>query len=104
MESATAQHGCMSDLTLRGKVYAANTAITERMYSLLPQMKQVAEITESYNFERNMKAFLSTKSFDTAYNIILENIEKEAKKNGRQQKVPVKVKISPDKVRRPPVQ
>lgn len=99
----------MSDLTLRGKVYAANTAITERMYSLLPQMRQVGEVTQSYNFERNMKAFLSTKSFDKAYNIILENMEKDAKKVGGGGggarppfKVnPVKVRISPEKINRP---
>ena len=37
----------------------------------------------SYNFERNMKAFLSSNnSYDQAYNKIIENMENEAKNKG----------------------
>ena len=50
------------------------------MYSLVPQMKQAADVTRSYSFEQNMKAFLQTNSTDSAINIIFEQLEKKKNK------------------------
>lgn len=39
MESAESQFGQRCDLSLRGRVYPSTSSITDKMYSLIPQMK-----------------------------------------------------------------
>ena len=103
---AESDYGQKCDLSLRGRVYLAASSITERMYSLIPQMKQAADVTRSFSFERNMKAFLSTKSIDQAFNQIVENMEKDQKKQANAQisKQSYQIKHNPGKFQSRPQQ
>lgn len=76
MEAAQAS-GQFCDLSLRSKSYSANAELARKMYTLLPEMRHMADVTSSFNFERNMKALLQTKLKDQAFSIVMDSMAKE---------------------------